>query len=142
MLTEWSQTAQMATYTATEMMQLIRSQAVAAAAACIGSPPEGFNGIPGTACGFRWTGGFDGLVGVSEQMNALSALQYTLLTAQTVPVTSTNGGTSQGNANAGMDSHSPFETMAPITTGDRVAAGFLTSGILLSVIGGSVFVIK
>ncbi|KAI1824758.1 cell wall glycosyl hydrolase [Xylaria intraflava] len=130
------------------LMPLVRSTAEAAAMQCSGSPPaDQFKGQPGTACGFKWTqkGTFDGLVGVGQQMNALSAIQYNLVkkgNSAQVPATSTTGGTSNGNVNAGVPAASKLPTLAPITTGDRVAAGFLTTAVLLGVLGGSFFVLK
>jgi mannan endo-1,6-alpha-mannosidase len=147
-LARWmAATTQMAPFTYETISPLLRTSAAAAAKACTGSPPTGFNGIPGTACGFAWTAGaFDGSVGVGQQMNALSAVMYTLVggpgTAVKTPVTSSTGGTSVGNVNAGMQTTSPLGVVAPITTRDRVAAGFLTTAVVLSVVGGSVFVIK
>ncbi|KAJ9139484.1 Mannan endo-1,6-alpha-mannosidase [Pleurostoma richardsiae] len=134
-------TTQMAPFTFDTIMPLLQSSATAAAAACSGSPAAGFSGQPGTACGFRWTeGSFDGTVGVGQQMNALSAVMYTLVSRVQAPFTSTNGGTSKGNATAGMQV-TYLPTLSPITTGDRVAAGFLTTAIVLSVIGASAFIV-
>lgn len=141
-------TAQLAPFTYDTIAPLLNSSAAAAAKACSGSPATGFAGLPGTACGFKWTEGtFDGSVGVGQQMNALSAVMYTLVGAPgsqqaKTPVTGTTGGTSVGNPNAGLQSAEPMIGLPPITTRDRVAAGFLTSAVLLSVVGGSVFVIK
>ncbi|KAK0651830.1 family 76 glycosyl hydrolase [Cercophora newfieldiana] len=141
-LTRWmAGTTQMAPHTFDIIHPLLESSAVQAARACTGSPAEGFNGIPGTACGFKWTtGGFDGLVGVGEQMNALGAVMYTLVNRAVAPVTSDSGGTSLGNPDAGLNLPPMFPEFAPITLGERVAAGFLTTAIAFSVIGGSVFV--
>ncbi|KAJ9142547.1 Mannan endo-1,6-alpha-mannosidase [Coniochaeta hoffmannii] len=147
-LTRWmAGTTQMAPFTYDTIAPLLQSSAAAAAKACSGSPDAGFNGIPGTACGFKWTdGGFDGSVGVGQQMNALSAVMYTLVGSPGVevktPVTSSTGGTSVGDANAGMQTTGPLRKVAPITTRDRVAAGFVTTAMVLSVLGGSIFVIK
>jgi len=138
-------TTQMAPYTFGDIMPLLQKNAQAAAAACSGSPASGYNGPPGTACGFKWNnpGGpaFDGLVGVGQQMNALSALMYTLVAKVAGPVTATTGGTSVGNPNAGIPQQN-MRQLTPITTGDRVAAGFLTTAIVMSVIGGGVFILK
>jgi len=141
-LTRWmAGTTQMAPYTFNTIHPLLTSSASAAARACSGAPASGFNGIPGTACGFKWTtGGFDGLVGVGEQMNALGAVMYTLVNKVAAPVTIDTGGTSLGNPNAGLNLPPIFPELSPITQGERVAAGFLTSAIALSIIGGSVFV--
>ena len=145
-LTRWmAGTTQMVPDTFDTIMPLLQNDAQAAAAACSGSPASGFNGRPGTACGFKWTGNsFDGLVGVGQQMNALSAMMYTLVNKQgsAAPVTAATGGTSKGNANAGMEAEYGPPKLAEITTGDRVAAGFLTTAIVFSVIGGGIFVVK
>jgi mannan endo-1,6-alpha-mannosidase len=136
-------TTQMAPYTFDTISPLIKASASAAAKSCTGSPDAGFNGIPGTACGTRWdTGSFDGDVGVGQQMNALSAIMYTLINRVTTPVTATTGGTSKGDVNAGTQTTSPIKQLAPITTGDRVAAGFLTTAIVMSIVGGGIFVMK
>ncbi|KAK3936156.1 cell wall glycosyl hydrolase [Diplogelasinospora grovesii] len=148
-LTRWmAGTTQMAPYTFATIAPLLNSSAQAAAKACTGSPATGFKGIQGTACGFKWTGGtFDGLVGVGEQMNALSAVMYSLvrsvdLPGSKAPVTSTTGGTSVGNAAAGIQTASTIGQLPPVTIGDKVAAGFLTTAVLFSVLAGGVFVIK
>lgn len=144
-LLRWmARTTQMAPFTFDTVSSLIRSSAVAAAQSCTGSPAQGFSGRPGTACGTRWdVGSFDGAVGVGQQMNALSAVMYTLVgRGVAAPVTATTGGTSKGDVNAGTQTTSPITQLAPITLGDRVAAGFLTTAIVLSIVGGSLFVMK
>ncbi|ROW09087.1 hypothetical protein VMCG_02950 [Cytospora schulzeri] len=172
-LARWmASTAQVAPYTFDTVMPLLRKTAGAAAVACSGSPassPGGFDGIPGTACGFRWTtGGFDGLAGVGQQMSGLSAVMYTLTRRpgststvggggddsnggdssgndySTAPVTADTGGTSKGDPDAGTagSKEEGGSDLAPITTGERVAAGLLTSAIALGVIGGCVFAVK
>ncbi|KAK4453204.1 cell wall glycosyl hydrolase [Podospora aff. communis PSN243] len=137
-LTRWmAGTTQMAPHTFDVIHPLLESSAEAAAKACTGSPAADFNGIPGTACGFKWTtGGFDGMVGVGEQMNALGAVMYTMINKVAQPLTSDTGGTSRGNPDAGLN----IPESSPITLGERVAAGFLTTAVAFSVIGGSVFV--
>ena len=143
-LTRWmASSTQMAPYTFDTIHPLLESSAVAAAKACTGPPgTPGFNGIPGTACGFKWTtGGYDGLPGVGEQMNALSAVMYTLVDRVSSPVTADTGGTSVGDPSAGLNGPPLIPVLPAVTLGDRVAAGFLTTAICLSVIGGSVFVI-
>ena len=141
-LTRWlAGTTQMAPYTFDTIHPLLTTDATAAAAACVGTPaPAAFKGHAGTACGFRWTtGGFDGSTGVGEQMNALSAVMYTLVGSAVVaaPVTADTGGTSRGNPNA--KAHAEVgET--PITLGEKVAAGFVTTAIALGVVAGCAFV--
>ncbi|SPN98962.1 related to DFG5 protein [Cephalotrichum gorgonifer] len=141
-LLRWlSSTTNLAPHTAEVIRPLLRASAAAAAASCDGSPPpEEFRGVPGTACGQDWTRGtFDGFTGVGEQMNALAAVQYSL-GAGRAPVTAEEGGTSEGDPDAGQKSLHKFE-LPPIGTRDRVAAAFLTVAICLGVTVGCVFVI-
>lgn len=147
-LMRWMASAsQMAPFTFDTLMPLVKSSAAAAAQQCSGSPPAtDFKGQPGTACGFKWTAkaAFDGLAGVGEQMSALSAMQYTLVKKQEAkaPVTADTGGTSVGNPNAGRppDEYMPMPVV--ITTGEKVAAGFLTTAVAFSVMGASFFIMK
>lgn len=147
-LMRWMASAsQMAPFTFDTLMPLVQSSAAAAAQQCSGSPPAAdFKGQPGTACGFKWTdkASFDGLVGVGEQMSALSAIQYTLVkkTEAKAPVTADTGGTSVGNVNAGRPPAEYMPMTVEITTGEKVAAGFLTTAIAFSVMGASFFVMK
>ncbi|KAI2470257.1 glycoside hydrolase family 76 protein [Annulohypoxylon bovei var. microspora] len=147
-LMRWMASAsQMAPYTFDTLMPLVQSSATAAAQQCSGSPAATeYKGPAGTACGFKWTAKatYDGLSGVGEQMSALSALQYTLVKKQAVkaPVTADTGGTSVGNVNAGRPVNEYMPTIAEITTGEKVAAGFLTTAIAFSVVGASFFVMK
>lgn len=146
-LLRWmASTSQIAPFTFDTLSPLIKSSAQAAALQCSGTTgaPD-FRGTPGTACGSDWTKGaaFDGLVGVGEQMSALSAMQYSLVTKETVgPVTADTGGTSTGDVNAGASTMGKIPHLEPITTADRIAAGFLTSGVALSVLGGCIFLMK
>jgi mannan endo-1,6-alpha-mannosidase len=140
-LTRWlAGTTQMAPYTFDAIRPLLESDATAAARVCVGdTPPPAFRGHRGTACGFRWTtGAFDGSVGVGEQMNALSAVMYTLVGRVAAPVTADTGGTSRGNPEA--KAHEEVGERV-ITLGDRVAAGFVTSALALGVVAGCAFVI-
>ncbi|SPQ21167.1 62d736f5-4126-47c7-b97f-c67911be9199 [Thermothielavioides terrestris] len=152
-LTRWlAGTTQMAPHTAGPIRALLAADATAAAKACVGNPgAPAFKGHAGTACGFRWDdaavgGGFDGSAGVGEQMNALSAVMYTLVTSSkaAAPVTADTGGTSKGNP-AGK-AHQPggveSESESEISVGERVAAGFVTSAIALGVVAGCAFVIS
>lgn len=151
-LIRWmSATTQMAPFTFDTIMPLIQSTGKAAVAMCNGSPGAAdFKGTPGTACGFQWTKSpqFDGMAGVGEQQSALSAVMYNLVRktaepgAPQAPVTADTGGTSQGDPNAGKSTASKMPTLEPISTTQRVAAGFITSAISLSLLGGCFFVIK
>ncbi|KAF4120447.1 mannan endo-1,6-alpha-mannosidase [Geosmithia morbida] len=129
-----------------KIMPLLKSTATAAAKACTGSPTAVLNNLPawkghaGTACGFAWVPStYDNMYGVPEQMNALSALYSTLDAAP--PKSAKTGGTSTGDPAAGGDDEAKARTLARITTGDRVGAGFLTTLILAGCIGGCTFLI-
>ncbi|OTB18886.1 glycoside hydrolase family 76 protein [Daldinia sp. EC12] len=146
-LMRWMASAsQMAPFTFDTLMPLVKSCAGAAALQCSGSPSADlYKGPAGTACGFKWTSkeNFDGLAGVGEQMSALSAIQYTLVKKQSVaPVTATTGGTSKGDPDAGRPMEAYMPSLPPISTGEKVAAGFVTSAIAFSVLGACFFVMK
>jgi mannan endo-1,6-alpha-mannosidase len=137
-------TAKMYPETAETITPIIEKAAVAAAASCQGNtaaeiPP--FRGHQGTACGFNWydSAEHDNLHGVGEQMNALSAIMYTLDAPP--PKTLKEGGTSQPDYTAGGSDNDRLRVNRPITTGDRVGAGFLTTLLCAGVIGGTSFLI-
>ncbi|KAK3350948.1 glycosyl hydrolase family 76-domain-containing protein [Neurospora tetraspora] len=159
-LLRWlSSTSQVAPFTYDRINSWIRSTAIAAAASCTGpvgaAAPQvdsggiqpGFKGIDGTACGFKWTQSFDGWAGVGAQMNALSAVMYTLThkglgKAGKGPVTTAQGGTSKGDPGAGVtdpSSRGGLAALKPITAADRVGAGIVTAILAISIVGGSVF---
>lgn len=80
-------------------------------------------------CGFRWTtDSYDGDTGAGQEMNALGALMSVMITLETVTpaLTNTTGGTSVGNAAAGVGSTVSATNYADITTGDRAGASILT----------------
>ncbi|KAF7554044.1 hypothetical protein G7046_g6923 [Stylonectria norvegica] len=143
-LTRWlAATTQLAPYTYATIHPLLTATAKAAVAVCSGSPTSGFKGLAGTACGFTWlTAAFDGSVGVGPQMNALSAVMYTLVQQASAPVTKDSGGTSKGDANAGNDdSGSTTKQVEAITTGGRAAAWLITVIMSLGVMAGSAFIL-
>lgn len=133
-LARWmAATALVAPYTFDTILPLLQANAAAAAAACTDAG----------ACGFKWTGaGSDGAVGVGEQMNALSAIQYTLTKRDAAPATAGTGGTSRGNPDAGLRDSMQLPQLPAIEFRDRLAAGFATSAIGLGVLTGVVFVVK
>lgn len=142
-----AQTIILAPFTTDAIIPLLEKSATAAALQCSG-------GASGEVCGFKWTDGatWDGSTGVGQQMSALGAIQSAMITIPTIhssqvviPVTNTTGGTSIGNPAAGSSSLAnpagDVEATKVVTTGDRVAAGFLTVAVLGGVIGGSTFMI-
>ncbi len=79
-------------------------------------------------------------------MSALGAINSALIQVPqakaVVPVTNSTGGTSIGNAAAGVSAPGmglAMDQSAPVQTKDRIAAGFLTFAVVSSVVGGSVF---
>ena len=141
-LLRWmAQTYLLAPFLASDIQEYLRATGAAAAVACSGASGDTFKGFAGTACGFSWQNGtFDGIVGVGEQMNALSAIMYNLVPTWEGPVTSDTGGTSKGNA-AGGSSTKNIGQLKDITAGDRVGAGILTTLVLAGVLGGCAFVV-
>ena len=121
-----------APFTRNILLPLLQSSATAAAKACSG-------GADGNTCGLKWsTGAFDGLAGIGEQMAALEVIQSNLLDTVKGPVTANSGGTSQGDPSAGTDATNPSGVnLTPVTTGSKVGAGFLTSLVLLTILGGA-----
>ncbi|KAM3066103.1 hypothetical protein ACMFMG_010555 [Clarireedia jacksonii] len=140
--TAWlASTSVLAPFTASTIYPLLQATAIGASTACTG---------PNNACGFKWTSGtYDGNTGVGQQMSALGAIQSAIVGVKGVeikaPVTNSTGGTSVGNAGAGQGSNAGMKGMnedtVKITQGDRVGAGFATLAVLLSVLGGSAFMV-
>ena len=131
---------------ATKIKPIIKASAKAAASSCSGSPTAPisnhpmFTGHQGTACGFKWNPStWDNTFGVPEQMNGVAALLAVLEGG--APKTAKTGGTSKGDPGAGKSAEEKRRIFKPITTGDRVGAGIVTTIILAGVIGGSAFLI-
>lgn len=82
-------------------------------------------------------------------MSALGAIQSALVQVKgvevQVPVTNSTGGTSQGDASAGISQTASagkiVEATTSTTMGEKVASGFLTLAVVGGVIGGSVFMV-
>ncbi len=125
------------------IIPLLTTSATAAGLQCDG-------GTSGTACGFDWPrkSNYDGTTGVGQQMSALGVIQAAIIAVPgekpLVPVTNRTGGTSVGDPSAGNTNSNPsgtVDTNSVVTLGDKVAASFLTVGLIGGVIGGSVFLI-
>lgn len=137
-------TSVLAPFTFPSVQKFLQPSAVAAGLQCDG-------GASGTQCGFKWTAGAtnDGSFGVGQQMSALGAIQSSMVLVPGIkvvePVTNSTGGTSQGNAGAGVsnpgtDASSTMD-ITPATMAEKVSAGFLTFALVGGVIGGSVFMV-
>ena len=134
-LSRWmAVTMQLAPWTGSFIMPKLQASANAAAQQCTAGSNQ-------HTCGIKWTiGNNDGTPGgVGEQMSALSVIQANLINQVAAPVTNSSGGTSKGNAAAG-GAVSPIPSgiqAEQVTTGDRVGAGFLTTFMLMGVVGGA-----
>lgn len=108
------------------IMEFIDKNAAGAAQSCSG-------GSDGHTCGINWSyGGWDGWYGLGEQMSALEAIQNTLVLSVTPPLTNSTGGTSKGDANAGMSSRETTnKNEITVTSKDKAGAGVLTAFVLV-----------
>jgi len=130
-LARWmAASTKMAPFLYDPIMAYLAPSAQAAAQQCGG-------GDNGRTCGLKWTQGttWDGSYGVGQEMAALEVIQSNLITQVSGPVTDATGGTSVGNAGAGTKTSSTPITITAATTGDRVGAGFLTTVVLICLIG-------
>ena len=137
-LSRWmAATTKVAPWTYDTIISLLRTSATAAALQCDG-------GNNGRMCGLKWIDNstWDGTQGVGQQMSALEVIQSNLIQQVQAPLTNTTGGTSVGNPNAGSQSVSNPDENTPVTLGDRVGAGFLTTGVIAGVIGGAWWMIS
>ncbi|KAM5380859.1 hypothetical protein ACJZ2D_003383 [Fusarium nematophilum] len=145
-LARWlAATAQVASHTSQPISKLLLSSGKKAAVTCSGSPTEGFEGHPGTACGFSWLGDtFDGMVGVGPQMSSLQMIMYNLVRSTSGPLTSKTGGDSKGDVNGGKKdggSGTGEPTHKKITAGDKFGAAVVTIIFTAGVVAGTAFVI-
>jgi len=132
-LARWmAATTKVAPWTHDLIMPKIQASAQAAAKQCSG-------GTDGVTCGMRWTtnGVWDGSYGVGEQMSALEVVQSLMIDSVAGPVQNDTGGTSKGNPNAGSHSEDNPLVLDTIQTGDKVGAGFLTTLVLIAILGGA-----
>ena len=130
-LSRWlAVTTQLVPSTAATIMPRLQASAQAAAGQCSG---QGNN-----LCGRRWYQTvWDGMIGVGEQMSAMSVFQNNLIASADAPLTADKGGTSKGDPNAGVGSGNlPLDPLLanPPTTGDKAGAGILTFFSLVLVI--------
>ncbi|KAI1183155.1 glycoside hydrolase family 76 protein [Nemania serpens] len=117
---------QIAPFTAPIVLPVLRKSAQAAVNQCTG-------GTNGRTCGFKWaSGAFDGNVGAGQTMDVLAAVSSLLIGQSKTPVTNATGGTSVGDANAGIGSGSITDDLPTVTTGDKAGAGVLTAVIILT----------
>lgn len=128
-------TTKFAPWTHDTIMPYLETSAQAAATSCSG-------GDSGTMCGMRWTtGSWDGQTGVGEQMSALEVIQSNLIDLVPGPVSQGQGGISNGDPSAGTEIHNIGPTTI-ITTADRAGAGIVTALVLVTLLGGTWWLVK
>ncbi|AGO13529.1 AaceriACL200Wp [[Ashbya] aceris (nom. inval.)] len=129
-------TSVLAPKTSERIDRSIRKSAEAAAKSCSG-------GTDGHTCGMVWRNySWDGKYGLGEQLAALEVIQTTLIHMQEPPKTVETGGTSVGDASAGLGGDVPDPVVMPdrkITTRDRIGAAFATIAFLIPIITGSIW---
>ncbi|CCH59173.1 hypothetical protein TBLA_0B03320 [Henningerozyma blattae CBS 6284] len=116
---------------------LILASAQGAARTCNG-------GTDGHTCGLNWQAStHDGYYGLGEQMSALEVIQNLLIHDRPAPYTSIDGGSSEGDANAGLNktSKNVLSNDLDIKTGDKVGAAILTAGVLAILVGGAIWML-
>ena len=117
------------------IMPWLRASALAATKQCVG-------GDNGRMCGLKWSKGkYDGTTGVGQQMAALEITLSCMIKDRDAILTKDTGGESKGNPNAGGDDIGRDEpqgdiVFAPISTGERAAAGILTALVIGLLVAG------
>ncbi|KAK1991785.1 family 76 glycosyl hydrolase [Colletotrichum falcatum] len=120
---------QVAPYTASVILPVLKTSAEAAVKQCTGQADQ-------RTCGFKWSSGvYDGTKGAGQQMNVLAATSSLLISKAKVPLTNTTGGISKGDPDAGSHSDNLLGELTPITTADKAGAGILTFLVLASAAG-------
>lgn len=117
--------------------ELLKQSALAAAASCSG-------GRDGHTCGLNWNKkAYDEIYGLGEQMSALEVIQQLLIHEKAAPYTNDTGGSSVGDASAGLNTSSAnvLQNKLNIKTKDRAGAAIITTVILMVLIGGSVWML-
>ncbi|CCC67833.1 hypothetical protein NCAS_0A12750 [Naumovozyma castellii] len=129
------QTAQLVSETQPTIMKWLNASAYAAAQSCSG-------GTDGHTCGLNWfSGGWDGMYGLGEQMSALEALVNTRVLHLPGPYNSTDGGSSIGNSAAGTEQEATNLAPLHITDGSKAAAAIITSVVGISIVAAGVWLI-
>lgn len=110
-------------------------------------------GTDGMTCGQEWNATtWDGTYGIGQQMSALSVIQSMMINVETLktPLTTSTGGNSTSNPNAGTGSSGSSSgsasgesaiTTRTITTRDKVGAGIVTAVILMFIMVGTVWLL-
>jgi mannan endo-1,6-alpha-mannosidase len=140
-LSRWmAVSAQLAPFSAGQIMPLLQGSAVAAMKQCSGGPPGG------VVCGRKWYAAQDdGTRDIGNQMSALGVVSANLI-SQVSPPVDVNTGTSVGNAAAGgvettLTADDILATR-PITRGDKAGAWIVTVVVFIWISGISAFLVS
>lgn len=128
-------TAQLVPELSSHIISYLRASAEGAAKSCTG-------GYDGHTCGINWfLGSWDGYYGLGEQMAALEVMQNLRCLERPAPLTSTTGGTSQGDGAAGTETQATNLSPLNITAGSRAAAGIITAVIGISIVACTIWLV-
>ncbi|KAJ5097693.1 mannan endo-1-6-alpha-mannosidase [Penicillium angulare] len=119
-----------------KLLKGIQDSATGAAISCSGQGNK--------TCGDRWYSGYDGKIGMEEQISATNAFSVALLPFvknSSAPLNTLTGGNSSSNPNAGTTYDNGLPKFAPITTGDRAGAGIMTAVFVGGMVGMAVFML-
>lgn len=118
------------------------ASAKGAAGQCVGGDGK-------RTCGAAWNETtWDGTSGMGQDMSALAVVQSMMLRVDDSlepPLSLDTGGESKSDPTAGTDTNEDptrIDTLDRITTGDKAGAGILTAILLLTITGGSYWLIK
>jgi hypothetical protein len=132
--------AQLAPFSAGQIMPLLQGSAVAAIKQCSGGPPTGI------ACGRKWYAPVDdGTRDIGNQMCALGVVSANLI-MQAPVLADLHSGTSIGNAAAGgiettLTADDILATR-PISTADKAGAWIVTIILFAAITSGSAFLVS
>ncbi|KAG7191736.1 mannan endo-1 [Scheffersomyces spartinae] len=122
-----------------DIYKLMKTSAEAAAQSCSG-------GTDGVTCGLDWSvHGWDGVYGLGEQMSALETILSMVVGIKSVdsaPYTSTDGGSSASNPEAGLNTvDHTNQNQITVTGKDKAGAGIITAVCLGVILAGAVWMI-
>lgn len=129
--------AQLAPFTAPQILPLLQTSAKAAARTCTGASTT--SGGP-YLCGNRWYfDSYDGKGGVGQQLSALSVIAANLIEEVKPPYSSRTGGSSKGDPGLGSggDDELPIYGENAVTTAGKAGAGIITALVLGGTLGGA-----
>lgn len=115
---------------------LLESSALGAAKSCTGPPS-------GSTCGQDWAlGRNDGVAGLGEQIGALEVIMALSLQKSAPLLTVKTGGSNRSNVEAGINiKDETNQHLIGISGKDRAGAAIITTILLISMLGGSIWLV-